>query len=39
MKKFIDNFEEYMCSIGLIIMTIFTFLGVIDPRPQRQTRS
>ncbi len=30
MKKFIDNFEEYMCAIGLVIMTIFTFLGVIS---------
>ena len=30
MKKFLDNFEEYMCAIGLIIMTLFTFLGVIS---------
>ncbi|WP_242968843.1 TRAP transporter small permease [Marasmitruncus massiliensis] len=30
MKKFIDNFEEYMCSAGLVVMTIFTFLGVIS---------
>lgn len=30
MKKFIDNFEEYMCAVGLIVMTVFTFLGVIS---------
>lgn len=30
MKKFIDYFEEYMCAIGLVVMTIFTFLGVIS---------
>ncbi|CAK7048686.1 MAG: hypothetical protein DELT_00942 [Desulfovibrio sp.] len=30
MKKFIDHFEEYMCAIGLVVMTIFTFLGVIS---------
>lgn len=30
MKKFFDYFEEYMCAMGLIVMTIFTFLGVIS---------
>ncbi len=30
MRKFIDNFEEYMCAIGLTVMTVFTFLGVIS---------
>lgn len=30
MKKFLDNFEEYMCSIGLVIMTVLTFLGVLS---------
>lgn len=30
MKKFLDNIEEYLCSIGLVLMTIFTFLGVIS---------
>ncbi len=30
MKKLLDNIEEYLCSIGLVLMTIFTFLGVIS---------
>lgn len=30
MKKFIDYFEEYMCAFGLVVMTIFTFLGVLS---------
>lgn len=30
MKKFLDNFEENMCAVGLVIMTIFTFIGVIS---------
>lgn len=30
MKNFIDYFEEYICAIGLVIMTIFTFIGVIS---------
>lgn len=30
MRKFIDNFEEYMCAVGLTVMTIFTFLGVLS---------
>lgn len=30
MKKFFDYFEEYMCAAGLVIMTVFTFLGVIS---------
>ena len=30
MKKFLDYFEEYMCAVGLVVMTIFTFLGVIS---------
>ena len=30
MKKFLDNFEEYLCGIGLVTMTIFTFIGVIS---------
>ncbi len=30
MKKFFDNFEEYVCAAGLCLMTFFTFLGVIS---------
>lgn len=30
MKIFLDNFEEYLCSFGLVVMTLFTFLGVIS---------
>lgn len=30
MKKFVDNFEEYVCAVGLTVMTIFTFLGVLS---------
>lgn len=29
-KKFIDNFEEYICSVALIIITIVTFINVIS---------
>lgn len=30
LKKFLDNLEEYICAVGLVVMTIFTFLGVIS---------
>ncbi|MDR1828044.1 MAG: TRAP transporter small permease subunit [Methylobacteriaceae bacterium] len=30
MKRFIDNFEEYLCAFGLVVMTLFTFLGVLS---------
>ncbi len=30
MKKILDNFEEYLCSVGLCLMTFFTFLGVVS---------
>ncbi len=30
MKKILDNFEEYVCTLGLCLMAIFTFLGVIS---------
>lgn len=30
MKKFLDYFEEIICAFGLIVMTIFTFIGVIS---------
>ena len=30
LRLFLDNFEEYMCAVGLTVMTIFTFLGVIS---------
>ena len=30
MKKFLDYFESYMCAAGLVVMTVFTFLGVIS---------
>ncbi len=30
MRKLLDNFEEYVCAFGLVVMTVFTFLGVIS---------
>ena len=30
MKKILDNFEECLCAVGLCLMTLFTFLGVIS---------
>jgi TRAP-type C4-dicarboxylate transport system permease small subunit len=29
-RKFVDNFEEYLCAVGLTVMTVFTFLGVLS---------
>lgn len=29
-KKFWGNFEEYMCAIALVIMTIVTFINVLS---------
>jgi TRAP-type C4-dicarboxylate transport system permease small subunit len=30
MKKFLDYFEEYVCALGLVVMTLLTFLGVLS---------
>lgn len=29
-KRFWENFEEYMCAIALVIMTIVTFINVLS---------
>lgn len=29
-RKFWDNFEEYMCAVALVVMTIVTFINVLS---------